>query len=152
MDLGNDKSGLSEAQQKPSDIKFHRRSKTLELIYTHSSITLPCEYLRVFSPSAEVRGHGIDEAVLQTGKIDVNLIAIEPMGNYALRLGFDDGHDSGIYSWSYLFELGQNHATNWQDYLAKLKAAGASRESITEQKPITMGTFNPVTGETSPKG
>lgn len=150
MELGNDKLGLSEL--KPRDIKFHRRSKTLELIYANSSIILPCEYLRVFSPSAEVRGHGIDEAVLQTGKIDVNLVAIEPMGNYALRLGFDDGHDSGIYSWSYLYELGQNHKTNWQEYLAKLQVVGASREAVNVQQPITMGTFSPATGKTQPKG
>jgi DUF971 family protein len=87
-----------------------------------------CELLRVFSPSAEVRGHGPGQEVLQIGKRDVNINAIEPVGNYAIRLLFSDGHDSGIYTWDYLYELAQHADAMWQDYLARLEALGASRD------------------------
>jgi len=92
-----------------------------------ASFDLPFEYLRVFSPSAEVRGHGPGQAILQTGKENVQVTAIEPIGQYAVQLVFDDGHDSGLYSWKHLYDLGTNQAAYWQDYLDRLKAAGYSR-------------------------
>ena len=115
----------------PTDIKLHRKSATLELIYAEREpITLRAEFLRVFSPSAEVRGHGKGQEVLQTGKLDVTIKHVEPVGNYAIKLNFDDGHNSGIYSWDYLLDLGENEGSLWQDYLAKLQAAGATRERL----------------------
>jgi DUF971 family protein len=115
----------------PTDIKLHRKSATLELIYAEREpITLRAEFLRVFSPSAEVRGHGKGQEVLQTGKLHVAIKHVEPVGNYAIKLNFDDGHNSGIYSWDYLLDLGQNEGSLWQDYLAKLQAAGATREPL----------------------
>jgi len=91
------------------------------------SFDLPFEYLRVFSPSAEVRGHGGGPAVLQTGKENVQVTAIKPIGHYAVQLVFDDGHDSGLYTWEHLYDLGAQHAENWQVYLNRLKTAGISR-------------------------
>jgi len=111
----------------PVSIKLHRRSKTLELAYSESErYLLPAEFLRVYSPSAEVRGHG--KEVLQYGKQSVALERAEPAGQYALKLYFDDGHDSGLYSWDYLDHLAQNQERLWQDYLAKLHAAEKSRD------------------------
>jgi len=89
---------------------------------------LPCEYLRVHSPSAEVKGHGPGQEVLQLNKEEVNIVAIEPVGNYAVRLIYSDSHNSGLYSWDYLHELGTSRYCKWQDYLAQLKAAGKTRE------------------------
>ena len=115
----------------PTDIKLHRKSATLELIYARREpITLRAEFLRVFSPSAEVRGHGKGQEVLQTGKLNVAIKHVEPVGNYAIKLSFDDGHNSGIYSWDYLLDLSENEGSLWQGYLAKLQAAGATRESL----------------------
>ena len=115
----------------PTDIKLHRKSATLELIYAEREpITLRAEFLRVFSPSAEVRGHGKGQEVLQTGKLNVAIKHVEPVGNYAIKLSFDDGHNSGIYSWDYLLDLGEKEGSLWQGYLAKLQAAGATRESL----------------------
>jgi DUF971 family protein len=113
----------------PKGITVHQKSCTLELIYTDQTFTLPFEYLRVFSPSAEVRGHTPDQAVLQVEKKNVRLNAVEPQGNYAVKLVFNDGHDSGIYSWDYLYDLAKNHAGYWQNYLDQLEAAGGRRES-----------------------
>lgn len=116
---------------RPTELKLHQVSRVLEISFDDGqSFNLPCEYLRVFSPSAEVRGHGPGQEVLQTGKENVNIKAIEPVGNYAVKLVFDDGHDSGIYSWQYLYELGQEHEQNWQDYLARLEQAGQKRQSV----------------------
>ncbi|MFA5679104.1 MAG: DUF971 domain-containing protein [Pseudomonas sp.] len=113
--------------QIPASIKLHKASRTLALHYADGQIvTLPAEFLRVHSPSAEVQGHG--KPVLQTGKQNVALIGVEPAGNYALKLIFDDGHDSGLYSWDYLYQLGQHKESLWQDYLDQLRAAGASRD------------------------
>ena len=112
----------------PDEIKVHKQSATLELIYGDSSHILSAEYLRVFSPSAEVQGHSPDQAVLQEGKKHVSFRDIQPQGNYAIRITFSDGHDSGIYSWAYLKSLADNVEENWSDYLARLEAAGASRE------------------------
>ncbi|HIX60696.1 MAG TPA: DUF971 domain-containing protein [Candidatus Halomonas stercoripullorum] len=115
----------------PSKIHYHKKARELELTYADgNSHRLTVEYLRVFSPSAEVRGHHPSQAVLQVGKKDVGLKNIEPVGRYAVKLAFDDGHDSGLYSWEYLYELIQNHDANWADYLARLEQAGASRESL----------------------
>ncbi len=113
----------------PSDIKLHLKSRTLELIYADGSFELTAEFLRVHSPSAEVRGHGIGNGVLQTGKQHVGLKGVEPAGNYALKIIFDDGHDSGLYTWEYLHDLAHNQADYWQRYLAQLEAAGASRDN-----------------------
>ena len=113
----------------PQNIELHQRAKTLELIYANDErYALSCEYLRVYSPSAEVKGHGPGQEVLQIGKINVTINAIKPMGNYALQLIFSDGHDSGIYSWDYLYQLATNKDTLWQDYLQRLHEAGASRD------------------------
>ena len=115
----------------PTDIKLHRKSATLELVYAEREpITLRAEFLRVFSPSAEVRGHGKGQEVLQTGKLHVAIKHVEPVGNYAIKLSFDDGHNSGIYSWDYLLDLGENEGSLWQGYLAKLQAEGATREPL----------------------
>jgi len=113
----------------PQSIKLHTRSRELELVYADGlRFALPCEYLRVFSPSAEVRGHGPGQEVLQVGKINVTIREIKPVGNYALQLVFDDGHDTGIYSWDYLHQLGSQQQQRWQHYLEQLDAAGASRD------------------------
>ncbi|AMC35609.1 gamma-butyrobetaine hydroxylase-like domain-containing protein [Janthinobacterium sp. B9-8] len=121
-------SGLSKTTPLPVEIKLHQASKQLEIHFDEgSSFILPCEYLRVYSPSAEVRGHGGGPGTLQVGKADVNIVDIVPVGNYAVKLVFDDCHDSGLYSWDHLYELGRNQAVNWQNYLDKLAEAGASR-------------------------
>lgn len=113
----------------PSDIKLHKKSKTLELTYPDGSYELTAEYLRVYSPSAEVRGHGIGNEVLQTGKKFVGIEKIEPSGNYALKITFSDGHDSGIYTWKHLYKLAIHQAQLWQEYLEKLETAGETRDA-----------------------
>ena len=114
----------------PSTIKFHNKSQTLELAWDgDSTYQLPAEFLRVYSPSAEVRGHGIGNEVLQTGKKNVRILKLEPVGNYSLKVTYDDGHDSGLYNWEYLKDLCENQKQHWQDYLDRLAAAGQSRES-----------------------
>lgn len=111
----------------PTSIKLRKASRTLELQYADGQqVSLPAEFLRVHSPSAEVQGHG--QPILQTGKQNVALTGVAPAGNYALKLVFDDGHDSGLYSWDYLYQLGQRQEQLWQDYLQQLHAAGASRD------------------------
>ncbi len=113
----------------PSAVKLHRRSALLELHYgSGEQYQLPAELLRVYSPSAEVRGHGKGQAVLQSGKRHVGLVAVEPVGHYAIKLLFDDGHDSGIYSWDYLYQLCREKEARWQSYLNELASAGASRD------------------------
>lgn len=120
--------GITPDTPVPAEINLDRQSKILRLIYeSGEAFDLPCEYLRVYSPSAEVRGHGPGQEVLQTGKSNVNIIGVEPVGQYAVRLVFSDGHDSGLYSWDYLYDLGRNQPAWWQDYLERLAAAGASR-------------------------
>jgi DUF971 family protein len=107
---------------------LHRASHLLEVAFDSGErFHLPCEYLRVYSPSAETMGHGPGLRVLQTGKRNVNIVDIKPVGNYAVLLMFDDGHQTGIYSWDTLYELGRDHDAKWQAYLAELEAAGASR-------------------------
>ncbi len=113
----------------PVEIKLRTKSACLDLRWPDgSAASLPFEYLRVSSPSAEVRGHGPDQAVLQSGKREVRIVRIEPVGHYALKLVFSDGHASGLYSWQYLRELGDQQETRWQDYLDKLRTAGKSRD------------------------
>ncbi|MDY6993441.1 MAG: DUF971 domain-containing protein [Pseudomonadota bacterium] len=112
----------------PTELNLHQRSKQLEVSFDDGKhFEFSCEFLRVYSPSAEVRGHGPGEEVLQVGKADVNITQIEPVGTYAVRLHFDDGHDSGLYSWDWLYYLGQNQEKLWQDYLQKLEQAGEKR-------------------------
>ena len=113
---------------KPTEIKLHKASHILEISFdTGETFNLPTEYLRVYSPSAEVQGHGPGQEVLQIGKQDVNIDKIEQVGNYAIQLFFDDNHDTGIYSWQTLYDLGKNQEQYWQDYLERLKAAGHER-------------------------
>ncbi|WP_020681994.1 gamma-butyrobetaine hydroxylase-like domain-containing protein [Marinobacterium rhizophilum] len=112
----------------PSDIRLHLKSRTLELVYPDGSFELTAEYLRVHSPSAEVRGHGIGQGVLQTGKKLVGIKQVVPAGNYALKIVFDDGHDSGLYTWEYLYDLAHDYDRYWNEYLRQLEAAGASRD------------------------
>ena len=113
----------------PTEIKLHQASRVLEIHFADGrAFRLPYELLRVYSPSAEVRGHGPGQEVLQAGKRDVTIATVEPVGHYALRPAFSDGHDSGIFSWEYLYELGVNQDALWQRYLDRLAKAGASRE------------------------
>ena len=112
----------------PTDIRLHRASRIVEVSYDDGTcFKLPCEYLRVYSPSAEVRGHGPGQEVLQLGKENVNITAIEPVGNYAVKLYFDDGHSTGIYSWDWLYTLGTQQEARWQEYLDQLAKAGYQR-------------------------
>ncbi len=113
----------------PVNITLHRKSRTLEIEW-HDQVThlIPCELLRVCSPSAEVRGHTPEQAVLVTGKRFVGIERLEPVGSYALRLMFDDGHDTGLYTWGLLRDLGEHREAHWKDYLVRLKSAGGSRE------------------------
>lgn len=114
---------------RPTEIELHQVSRVLDVAFDDGTrFCLPCEYLRVFSPSAEVRGHGPGQEVLQVGKREVGITAIEPVGVYAVKLAFSDGHDTGIYSWDYLYELGTKQESNWKSYLARLATAGKSRE------------------------
>ena len=113
----------------PTEITLHEKSRVLDIAFDDGSrFELACEYLRVFSPSAEVRGHGPGQEVLQFGKKEVGIREIEPVGVYAVKLAFTDGHDTGIYSWEYLRELGAKRESNWKSYLARLAQAGKSRE------------------------
>ena len=113
---------------RPTEIKLHQTSRVLDIAFEDGArFALPCEYLRVFSPSAEVRGHGPGPGVLVTGKETVNITAIEPIGNYAVKLVFDDGHSTGLYSWDVLHDLSVNQDTHWQDYLRRLAEVGYQR-------------------------
>ncbi len=115
---------------KPTEITLHQGSNMLDVAFDDGSLfSMPVEYLRVYSPSAEVRGHGPGQEVLQTGKRAVGVRAIEPVGMYAIKLVFTDGHDTGIYSWEYLHELGRKQHSNWTTYLARLEQAGKSRDA-----------------------
>ena len=113
----------------PTELNLHRQSRVLEISFDDDShFNLPCEYLRVYSPSAEVQGHTPDQRQLQVGKENVNIDRIEPVGNYAVLLHFDDGHNTGIYSWETLYNLGRNHQELWARYLNELEAAGHKRK------------------------
>lgn len=113
----------------PTQVVVHQDSRVLELAYEDGrSFRLSFEFLRVHSPSAEVRGHGRGQETLQVGKRDVRIVSIEPVGHYAIQPRFDDGHESGIYSWDYLYEIATGHDALWSEYLARLEAAGKSRD------------------------
>ena len=115
----------------PTRIVVHQKSRVLEVEFdTGACFNLPFELLRVYSPSAEVRGHGPGQETLQVGKKEVTINNLEPVGMYAVKPFFSDGHDSGIFSWEYLFQLGENHQQNWEQYLADLGAAGKSRAPL----------------------
>ena len=123
----------------PTEIKLHQKSRVMELVFSDGSrFELSYELLRVYSPSAEVRGHGPGQEVLQVGKSEVDISTLEPVGNYAVQPTFSDGHSTGLYSWDYLFWLGTNRDALWQQYLERLNEAGASREpgpAPFEQRP-----------------
>ena len=123
-------SGLNPNSPIPTEIKLHQQSKVMEVAFNDDSrFNLAYEYFRVFSPSAEVRGPGPGQEVLQVGKKNIEIKAIEPVGQYAVVLVFSDGHDSGIYSWDYLYDLGAKQEFYWNSYLRRMEEAGASRES-----------------------
>jgi DUF971 family protein len=120
---------MAKQKVRPTDIRLHQKSRMLEILFDDGSrFELPCEYLRVYSPSAEVQGHGPGQEVLQIGKENVNIRNIEPVGVYAVRLFFDDGHDTGLYSWEWLYHLGHNQARLWNQYLERLEEAGYKRQ------------------------
>ena len=122
-------SGLTQNSPRPIDIRLHQASRLLEVKFDNNmECMLSCEFLRVYSPSAEVRGHGQGQETLQVGKEDVNITAIEPVGNYAVKLVFSDGHDTGLYSWDYLYDLGRDYEVLWLEYLGKLSLAGVTRK------------------------
>ena len=125
----------------PTEIKLHQKSRLLEIAFSDGvSFSLPYEFLRVFSPSAEVRGHGPGQEVLQAGKRNVDIVSLDPVGSYAVQPTFSDGHATGIFSWDYLYGLGKDQDRMWNEYLHRLAAAGASRDSeqgLTSPKPIT---------------
>ena len=117
------------ATAQPTEITLHQKSRVLEIAFADGkSFRLPCEFLRVYSPSAEVRGHGPGQEVLQAGKKEVTVNRIEPVGSYAIQLHFSDGHDTGIYSWDLLYDYGLHQEEMWQHYLKRIEEAGASRE------------------------
>jgi DUF971 family protein len=121
--------GLDQTTPVPTEIKLHQTSRVLEIAYSDGrAFKLPYELLRVYSPSAEVRGHGPGQETLQVGKRDITIAEVEPVGHYAIQPRFSDGHESGIFSWDYLYELGRDQDALWERYLAKLAAAGASRD------------------------
>lgn len=127
--------GMERDTPIPNEIKLHQKSRRLELIYEDESYALDFEFLRVYTPSAEARGHGPGQEVLQTGKRNVNIERIEPVGTYALRLVFSDGHDSGLYSWDMLHNLGRHQVELWAEYLNQIERNGLSRDVDTTSRP-----------------
>jgi DUF971 family protein len=120
--------GSDTGTPQPVEIKLHQKSAILEVSFADGrAFRLPAEFLRVYSPSAEVRGHGPGQEVLQTGKRDVAIQAVEPVGNYAVQLRFSDGHDTGIYSWELLYDYGLRQESMWRNYLERMEQAGATR-------------------------
>lgn len=133
-------SGLDRKTPTPTEITSHTKSRSLELRFDDGShFRLPAEFLRVSSPSAEVRGHGPGQETLQTGKRNVEITAIEPVGNYGIKPTFSDGHDTGIYSWDVLHHLGVNHVQLWNDYLERVEKADASRDIDSATKMPKQG-------------
>ena len=122
--------GLRNETPLPESITLHGASRVLEVGFADGSVfRIPFELMRIFSPSAEVQGHGPGQEVLQTGKRNVDVVSLEPVGNYAVKPVFSDGHDSGIYSWDYLYFLGSQQAQLWEDYERRLQEAGADRDA-----------------------
>jgi DUF971 family protein len=127
--------GLNKDTPTPQDITVHSASKVLEIAFSDGqSFRIPFELMRVYSPSAEVQGHGPGQETLQTGKRDVGIVALESVGNYAVQPTFSDGHESGIYAWDYLYFLGSQQAELWNDYLQRLQAAGVDRDAPMPEK------------------
>ena len=123
---------MNNESPQPESINLHQKSRILEIKFSDGkNFELSCELLRVYSPSAEVKGHGPGQSVLQTGKENVSIKEIDPVGHYAVKLIFDDGHDTGLYLWAYLYELGENKDDLWQDYLQALNDAGHQRQEVT---------------------
>jgi DUF971 family protein len=121
--------GLNKNVPQPTEIRLHQQSRILEIAFADgASFRLPCEFLRVYSPSAEVRGHGPGQEVLQVGKKEVGITHIEPVGSYAIQFTFSDGHATGIYSWDLLYDYGRNQNEMWLHYLKRMEEAGSSRE------------------------
>lgn len=132
--------GLKPDTPVPTEIKLHQASRLMEISFDDGSLfQLPYEYLRVFSPSAEVRGHGPGQETLQTGKRNVVIDTVDAVGNYAIKPTFSDGHSSGIYSWDTLYELGRDYEANWRHYLERLEEAGASRDIDSTTQPPKAG-------------
>jgi len=128
--------GLTRDAPTPTEIVLHQKSRVLEIAFSDGKrFRLACEFLRVYSPSAEVRGHGPGQEVLQVGKKDVEITELEPVGAYAVRPKFSDGHDTGIYSWDYFYTLGVNQDEMWRRYLERIDEAGASREREPSTEP-----------------
>ena len=127
--------GLNKDTPTPQDITVHSASKVLEIAFSDGrSFRIPFELMRVYSPSAEVQGHGPGQETLQTGKRNVGIVALESVGNYAVQPTFSDGHESGIYAWDYLYFLGSQQAELWNDYLQRLQAAGVDRDAPMPEK------------------
>lgn len=115
--------------EQPTELKLHQQSRMLEISFDDNAcFHLPYEFLRVYSPSADVSGHGPGQEVLQVGKKNISVSSAVPVGSYAIQINFDDGHDTGLYTWEYLYKLGEKQASLWQDYLDRLEAAGGCRE------------------------
>ena len=132
--------GIERDTPIPSEIKLHQKSRVLEISYeSGESFKLDFEYLRVYTPSAEARGHGPGQETLQTGKRNVEIERVEPVGTYALRFVFSDGHDSGLYSWDLLYNLGVHHDELWQAYLEQIEGQGLSRDIDTTSRPAAGG-------------
>lgn len=132
--------GLDRNTPTPTEIKLRQKSRLMEIAFSDGrAFELSYEFLRVYSPSAEVRGHGPGQEVLQTGKREVEIVGLDPVGSYAVQPQFSDGHNTGIYSWDYLYDLGMNRDALWSDYLARLAAAGASRDLDTTASPTQGG-------------
>lgn len=130
--------GLDRQTPHPSEIKLHQKSRIMEVTFSDGrAFQLPYELLRVYSPSAEVRGHGPGQEVLQVGKKQIEIRSIDPIGAYAVRPVFSDGHDTGIYSWDYLYWLGDHQEELWTQYLERMEAAGASREPQSGAPPTS---------------
>ena len=122
---------MSTAHHLPVEINLHSKRRALEILFDDGvRFELPCEYLRVYSPSAEVQGHHNEGAVLQVGKEEVNITSMQQIGQYALKIFFDDKHKSGLFTWNYLYDLGQNYDSHWADYLRRLEEAGHQHKSI----------------------
>ncbi len=127
--------GLQSGAPTPTDITAHSQSRVLEVSFSDgATFRIPFELMRVYSPSAEVQGHGPGQEVLQTGKREVELAGLEPVGNYAVQPTFSDGHDTGIFSWDYLYFLGSQQDRLWSDYTARLQAAGVDRDAPMPEK------------------
>ena len=129
--------GLTKETPHPTEIKLHQKSRILDISFSDGkTFQFSCEFLRVHSPSAEVSGHGPGQEVLQTGKRMVNIIRIEPVGNYAIQLNFTDGHNTGLYSWDLLYNYGLNQDKMWQRYLQRMEEAGVNREPATQSQTM----------------